>query len=57
MCPDGTYDNGNPICPTCQVKCQKCSEKADKCVKCAENRLNEPTCGCPDGYFDDGFSS
>ncbi len=37
--------------------CETCAETPSKCIKCAENRVNPPICGCPNGFSDDLVSS
>jgi len=59
-CSDGFYEEifedgtVNDMCRPCLHKCALCSNNTG-CDKCAEGRINEPECICPDGTFDDGY--
>ena len=51
LCPDYFYEDGvSEYCPKCDYKCGLCTNNI--CSTCADRRTNAPTCGCPDGYFD-----
>lgn len=39
-------------CVECPYECDTCDP--DGCLTCASNRIDAPTCSCPDGYSDEG---
>ena len=59
-CPEGTWDdeeNQNATCQNCEFRCLTCLGAASACLRCKGNRVSQPECRCPDGFYEDGVSS
>ncbi|CAK80488.1 unnamed protein product (macronuclear) [Paramecium tetraurelia] len=53
VCQDGYYEGGQPLCVQCSFSCKTCKDSQINCLSCKGDRINIPTCSCPDGFYDD----
>ena len=52
-CKEGFFENGNPICGTCNSECLTCEGTAENCVTCDTEgnfKKSGTTCICEDGF-------
>ncbi len=40
----------------CLFKCVECKNESNICTICKGNRLNPPTCNCPENRYEDNIS-
>ncbi|KAL4438883.1 hypothetical protein ABPG74_016603 [Tetrahymena malaccensis] len=52
---DPVQNECEPI--VCKNKCQTCQYSSENCLKCKGNRINPPSCQCPEGFYDDPNNS
>ncbi|KAL4445476.1 hypothetical protein ABPG74_004550 [Tetrahymena malaccensis] len=51
VCPPNFYEvTGQQQCLPCDSRCNTCNSSG--CIQCAQNRVNQPSCTCPFGTFD-----
>lgn len=56
VCKAGFYEDGNLICPKCNLECATCAESAEKCTSCdtvGNFMMNTEgtSCICQVGYY------